>query len=621
MGFHWPFREKEMRHKAMKLFPIILTIATFVVLAFYSYYRFTQEENAFFRIINEDGTRTLILLLAGTIGWYFFLARKTDNRFSRFHWPLREEEMRHKEMKLFPIILTIAIFVVLAFYSYYTLTQEENAFLRIINEDGTHTLILLLAGTIGWHFFFTRKTDNRFTEFRWPFHEKEMRHKVMKPFLIILTIAAFVIIAFYSYYTFTQKENAFLRIINEEGTRTLILLLVGIIGWYFLLARTEAAQQSANAANENVKIAEQGLTVERLTRATEQLGRSNLSVRVGGILSLEQVAIVEKDEREVGKDERETITRILVSFIRTRAKKMFANIKLEKKEDLEAHRSKRLDIEAAVNALARIVSKLQMQGQFPGQFNEAKRYLCNLQDADLRGLRFAQTDLTEFDFTKVDFSGAWLMEADLKKAQMSDCILTRANLKGSCFIETDLTRAHLVDVELTGADFTKANLYAANIDAVNIGITLPSRANFREANLNEANIRNINLSNSDFSEAKLRGSDIIDVDLSNANFSKAKLGGADIIDTDMSNVDFSEAELKRTDFRDTILDSAILDGVNIQGASLKNTDLSNAFFYNIKGLTQEQLDEAYYCDGRPPIELPDELELPPEKITDTIEDE
>ena len=78
------------------------------------------------------------------------------------------------------------------------------------------------------------------------------------------------------------------------------------------------------------------------------------------------------------------------------------------RDNFSTYREWRLDIEAAIRALANIASKLEKQGYFQQRQNELKYYLCDLRNADLRGLRFDETDFSNFDLAGVDFSGAWL---------------------------------------------------------------------------------------------------------------------------------------------------------------------------------------------------------------------
>ncbi|NEQ69782.1 MAG: hypothetical protein F6K21_30680 [Symploca sp. SIO2D2] len=51
-----------------------------------------------------------------------------------------------------------------------------------------------------------------------------------------------------------------------------------------------ATTKNAIAATKNAKIAEQGQITERFTKAIEQLGSDNISIRLGGIYALERIA-------------------------------------------------------------------------------------------------------------------------------------------------------------------------------------------------------------------------------------------------------------------------------------------------------------------------------------------
>ena len=296
---------------------------------------------------------------------------------------------------------------------------------------------------------------------------------------------------------------------DQDAARNLILLIAGIIGWYFLSRRTKAAEQDAKTAQRNAITTEQGLTVERLTRAIEQLANKNLSIRLGGILGLEQIA-------DTHGEERKKIARILVSFIHTRAikdsKELKKNIteskvsELETEEEFSAYRAQRLDIEAAVNALANIASKLEQQNQFQKQYNEKKQHLCDLQDLDLRGLRFIRADLTDFEFAGADMSGAWL---------------SHANFTGSNFCKYD-HNAKGFTAKFTGALLDNANLS----DTCLIGI------DFSNLQLTQVDFSNSHLENADFSNSRV----------TNAEFSGARLDETIFDGTDISDTNFEECE-------------------------------------------------------------------------------
>lgn len=178
---------------------------------------------------------------------------------------------------------------------------------------------------------------------------------------------------------------------DQDAIRNLILLTAGIVGWYFLARRTKAAEQDAATAKQNAETAEQGLTVERLTRAIEQLASENQSVRLGGILGLKQ--IVESHE-----EEREKITQILSAFIR--------NIAPLGPTRRTEERHKFLDVEAAVEALSSIAAPLY----------DEKQLFCELQETNLSGLRFYGTDLSYFVFTRANFSNTFFSGVDFEEA-------------------------------------------------------------------------------------------------------------------------------------------------------------------------------------------------------------
>ena len=273
-----------------------------------------------------------------------------------------------------------------------------------------------------------------------------------------------------------------------ERNYILFTALIGIIPLYLLYRRAKAADQNAKAAIENTKIAHQGLAAERLTRAMEQLASENSSIRLGGILGLEQIA-------ETQKGERTKIIQILSARIRELAPK--GKYKEEESEELV----NRQDIRTAISIMARIMSKTE-------DLEEIET--CNLGRIDLRYIELRDMNLFGFSLFETDFRHA---------------CLDRSTFGGS----------------LIGSDFSYAYLEEANLSGL-----------------------------------FLHGANLTDASLEGANLSSA------------------------------ILSRAILTETSLEDANLSSTD-----FYNVKGLTQEQLDEAFCWRGAPPINLPDGLKPPP----------
>ena len=124
----------------------------------------------------------------------------------------------------------------------------------------------------------------------------------------------------------------------------------------------------------------------------------------------------------------------------------------------------------------------------------------------------------------------------------------------------------------------------------------------------------------DFRSANLGRLFLKDADLSSANFESAIFSNADLWGVDLSNcqclnVRFSNANLNGANLSDAFLEGAkfsdvLLANANLSDANLLNTDLSGAWLYDpdsdiknkvpVKGLTQDQLDQAYIYSNNPP---------------------
>lgn len=181
---------------------------------------------------------------------------------------------------------------------------------------------------------------------------------------------------------------------SPEGMRNLILLSVGFIGWHFLNRRTKAIEQ-------NTRTAQQGLTVEQFTRATEQLANENPSIRLGGIRSLEQIALSHEEER-----------RKIILILSARIREIAPLGPTAKSEE----RHRRVDIETAVQALAEIAKPL----------GDEKGLLCDLQETNLSGLRLYGTDLAHFDLTDANVSNTHFLSVNLEETELGGANISNA---------------------------------------------------------------------------------------------------------------------------------------------------------------------------------------------------
>ena len=114
---------------------------------------------------------------------------------------------------------------------------------------------------------------------------------------------------------------------------------------------------------------------------------------------------------------------------------------------------------------------------------------CNLQGADLRGLKLLRARLNGANLSTANLIGVQLGLADLSGANLSGADLSEADLHHANLSGADLSNAYLefTNLEysnLIGADLSGADLYYANLE----------NADFSEANLGTAMIEFTDLS-------------------------------------------------------------------------------------------------------------------------------
>jgi hypothetical protein len=249
---------------------------------------------------------------------------------------------------------------------------------------------------------------------------------------------------------------------RSEVFRNLGLLAVAIIGllvgtWRaitaFIQARAAyrqatAATNQAEAAIEQARIAEQGLFTDRFSAAVEQLGSTQLPVRLGGIYALWRLA-GDSPERDVV-----SVIDILCAFVRNPP---------------HAHAdSMRPDVQAILNLI--FAKKARYRDHLPpgylldlthANLTNAALTGANLTGADLAYANLAQSSLWGANLTHVKLTNANLCHVFLADANLRDANLRDANLR-----DADLTDACLTDADLRGAGLEEAvNLTQSQIDS------------------------------------------------------------------------------------------------------------------------------------------------------------
>lgn len=265
----------------------------------------------------------------------------------------------------------------------------------------------------------------------------------------------------------------------------------------------ENSDKQVKALEKQVQIVHDEQIMERFTRAVEQLGNQDISIRLSGIYTLEHLA----NDSDRGYW---TIMEVLAAYVRGKSP-------LRPDQDQEdiflfeaSGDESRLpvDIQAALTVMGRCenaskenaVQGLDLRG-------------THLQRADFQKAKLQRAQFWEADLRGADLNGANLKEADLRQAN-----LVRASLQGAKILLADLRKARLLKADLHGADLWRANLQEADLQA----------ARLTQTDLREANLRLANLQGVDFQGASLEVSDLQAANLQGADFRKAKLNGANL---------------------------------------------------------------------------------------------
>ncbi len=325
-----------------------------------------------------------------------------------------------------------------------------------------------------WKIWIKEKPEN--------LHEWWKNLITLKKIYFILATFATVILAYSLYSLFPKfiNEIAEMKASLSDLSLAVFACLSGIgaiFGFYTSILRTETAGQ--------------GLITDRINKAVEGLGRSNLKdepvieIRIGGLYALERIA------QDSIRDHIQ-IMEILCAYIRYNSP--LKNKKIKKDNDIEAKTIQendetdklREDIQAALTIIGR--RDKWPEGKKRIRKEKAGKYSLNLSRCDLRyaqlnearfnNASFRNSDLSEAQFYEANLSGSRFSEANLNQtmfyganlsytnfhnANLTDTELQDANLCSASFPHTDMKNARLF-----GADITNSILFDANIS--NIGI-------------------------------------------------------------------------------------------------------------------------------------------------------
>ncbi len=233
-----------------------------------------------------------------------------------------------------------------------------------------------------------------------------------------------------------------------------------------------------------IRIADRIGKYERFQKGTEMLSNSDSAVRLGAILSLQNLG-----GRYCMRFER-SIVRVLHEFVRNRSESKTSRVSGEYSSDVECSN----EIQTAMEAISSVVR------------DSWTITVRNTGGLKLDGILFGDLSLPR---------------GCLHLFSLSESALVGANLANLYAVGVNFSSSRLSGTDLTGANLYRAILIDANLDGA-----ILSGANLSGANLSGACLRNTDLSEADLTGAVLSRATLLESDLSEARLSNADLSGA-----------------------------------------------------------------------------------------------
>jgi uncharacterized protein YjbI with pentapeptide repeats len=280
--------------------------------------------------------------------------------------------------------------------------------------------------------------------------------------------------------------------IENESRGTLGQILSGVA----VLTGLIFAWQQLGQTSDNLRVSEEGQITDRFSRAVDQLGSDQFTIRLGGIYALERIA------RDSPRDY-EPVMEVLTAFARQQSP---------------------LPRAGAGTPLAAV------SGEIPLDVLAVFKVIGRRTPAQI------ETELEEggcLDLTGISAVGANLADYDLRntcwdRSDLRGAIVARADLSQATFVGANLQQANLDSVVAVGADFNNANLTFANLS---------------KADLNDANLLAANLGTATLQDTELAGANLVSADLTGALAFGADFAGANMLDTNLAATLLTDAKL------------------------------------------------------------------------------
>ncbi len=289
--------------------------------------------------------------------------------------------------------------------------------------------------------------------------------------------------------------------IENESRGTLGQILSGVA----VLTGLIFAWQQLGQTSDNLRVSEEGQITDRFSRAVDQLGSDQFTIRLGGVYALERIA--RDSPRDYGP-----VMEVLTAFARQESP-VGAAAAATPAAGAPA-------VPADVEAVFKVIGR-RTDAQIATEMEEGHGCL----------------DLTRINAVGVDLADANLQNTCWDGSDLRGAIISGANLADTTFNSAILQQANLDGVEAEGASFASANMFGTNLSRSDL-----SHANLLAANMATSLLQGTNLADANLQGANLSGATMFGATLTGTNLLNANLANAVLPDVDLSRAENLTAE-------------------------------------------------------------------------------
>ncbi len=276
---------------------------------------------------------------------------------------------------------------------------------------------------------------------------EKIRSLISQYILLCLAIVWFL----YATYIFWPTISQFLDDKTKDLAHGRDLGLI-ILGPFITLLTLHFTGQRADAMLRQARAVESGQITQRFSSAINQIGDDSLFMRIGGIKSLERVALDNQED-----------VRAVVDTLSTYIRDETSTKKKTKPDD---------DIVAAVYALSRITKR------HTDYIKKEEDIQPDLRGACLQGIKedIESLSFRGWNLSKIDFQNAFLPEADFQESILLEADFQGASLQAAKFKEAYIERADFKDVDgLESTQLEQAFYFVNPPENLPTGVKQPSK--------------------------------------------------------------------------------------------------------------------------------------------------